>query len=95
MQREDLSRELIKILDQSMTLVRQELVTVRNDMMLSKLATQKLEQRVEEISATLEKASDASSADKGNRNAIIVGFGVAIIAAISSVISAILEYWKK
>lgn len=80
---DDFSRELLTIIDETFTLMRQEIVTLRNDLAQHKL---------EFVRANHDLNSLKKSEDK--RHQLSVSVVVALIAASASVVGAVLVYMK-
>lgn len=94
MKNDDLSRELINILDQTTTLVRQDLVTIRNDVMMNKLELARLEAQIEGIRIELDVRVEERKLETSNRTSMVVGIGGAIIAAVGALVVALIKYIK-
>lgn len=80
---DDFSKELLIIIDESFTLMRQEIVTLRNDLAQHKLEFVQIKHEVNRLNRDQEKRYQLSSA--------VV---VAMIAAVASVTAAMLNYFK-
>lgn len=79
----DFAQELIDILDQSMSLIRQELVTLRNEVMQQKI-------EIATLTATLQSIKD----DKTSRTGLLTVIVGGIIAAIASIAVALIQYFR-
>lgn len=80
----DFAKELIAILDQSLNLIRQDLVTLRNEVMQQKLEIVKLTASV--------SALEESRASRTGLITVVIG---GCIAAGASIAVAAIEYFKK
>ena len=90
----EISRELINILDQSITMMRQDLVTARNDMMITKIEIAKLSSTVDGIKAEMFDRATERRQEAKSRTAMMIGIGTSVIAAGASLAVGFLQYYK-
>ena len=79
----DFAKELIDILDQSMNLIRQEIVTLRNDVMQQKI-------EINELSNVIRSFRE----DKKSKWALITVVAGGIVAGVSAVVVEIVKLIK-
>lgn len=84
MGKDDFAKDLIQILDEAMNLIRQDLVTLRNDVMQQKI-------QMTNCCATIETLKE-DRVIRSKLLAVIVG---GAIAAITSLSVAVIEFFKK
>lgn len=75
-------------------MIRQDLVTARNDMMITKIEIAKLSSTVDGIKSEMIDREDERRQEAKSRVAMMIGIGSSFIAAAASLAVGFLQYYK-
>ena len=75
-------------------MMRQDLVTARNDMMITKIEIAKLSSTVDGIKTEMFDRATERRQEAKSRTAMMIGIGTSVIAAGASLAVGFLQYYK-
>lgn len=89
---EDYVKQIADLLEQALTLIRAELVTLRNDVVIQKIELTKLESKVTglEIRKSPTEGESSTSTTK-----LMIGIVTAIVTGFTGLIMALVQHFQK